>query len=272
MTTAHREFRIFQKSELRTKKKDQGPSMIEGHAAVFNSLSEDLGGWRERIMPGAFSEDLASKPDVRALFNHDPNIVLGRTTSKTLRLSEDTEGLYFEADPPDTQVARDVVTSIDRGDISQCSFGFYVKRQKWAEEPDPDDATGKAKMIVREVHAAKVFDVSPVTYPAYTATDVSSRSLESLFPDGVPGEVRSHVPALDRRQRPRRRSVDQCECDCDPCEAGTCALCTNPDCTGEEMNCIHGGERAAAKPDVVIIETPELERLRMLGRLAEHDE
>lgn len=185
-----REYRVNRQAALRKKKDGNG---IEGHAAVFNQLSVDLGGYRERIMPGAFTRHLGTNPDVRALFNHDPNIVLGRTRSKTLRLKEDDQGLQFDVDPPDTQAARDVMTSIDRGDIDQCSFGFYVRSQKWSEEPDPGDADGKRKMIVREIHDAEVFDVSPVTFPAYEGTDCNTRS---LFPDGIPEEVSSHVPEL----------------------------------------------------------------------------
>lgn len=187
-----REYRVIAKAVLRAKKKGDGKDGIEGHAAVFNQLSEDLGGFRERIMPGAFSEHLKTKPDVRALFNHDPNIVLGRTRSGTLSLAEDDQGLAFDCMPPDTQSARDVMTSIDRGDIDQCSFGFYAKRTKWCEEPHPDYPDDNSrKIVVREVHQAEVFDVSPVTFPAYPQTDCQMRA---WFPDGAPAEIRDHVP------------------------------------------------------------------------------
>ena len=134
-----KEFRIFH-GELRARTKDGKVTGIEGHAAVFNKLSVDLGGFRERVMPRAFADDLKSGPDVRALFNHDPNIILGRTKAKTLRLKEDSQGLHFDCDVPDTQAARDVMTSIARGDIDQCSFGFTVTNQKWSDEQDPDSS------------------------------------------------------------------------------------------------------------------------------------
>ncbi len=205
MSKAIREVR-FTSSQLRAKK---GAGLgIEGHGAVFNQLSQDLGGWRERIMPGAFTRNLATQPDVRALFNHDPNQVLGRTKAKTLRLKEDDIGLHYDVDLPDTQIARDVHTSIDRGDVDQSSFGFFVREQKWSEEPDPADATGKATMIVREVHDADLSDVSPVTYPAYLGADVDTRS---LFPDGIPQEIRTHVPQLDRRAAVKTKRVDGVE-------------------------------------------------------------
>src|SRR5579884_3981804 len=97
---------------------------ISGYAALFNSLSEDLGGFREIIAPGAF--DGCMDDDVRCLFNHDPNMVLGRTASKTLRIEQDDTGLKFECDLPDTDDARDLVELMKRGDVDQCSFAFTV--------------------------------------------------------------------------------------------------------------------------------------------------
>jgi uncharacterized protein len=232
----NREFRIFKKSEIRAKKGDK-PG-IEGHAAVFNQLSEDLGWYREKIMPGAFSAHLKTDPDIRCLFNHDPSAVLGRTKSGTLRVKEDKQGLQYDCDTPDTQVARDLMTSIDRGDVDQCSFGFRVVSQKWSEEPDPADPSSKRKMIVREVHAAEVFDVSPVTYPAYPQTDVNARAAElrSLFPDGVPEEIREHVPEIAAAEE-RAKNQDECECECDcaACQDGECDECSNEKC--EDANC-----------------------------------
>lgn len=198
----------FTTSQIRAKKGSKDDLGIEGHGAVFNQLSQDLGGWRERIMPGAFTKNLQTNPDVRALFNHDPNQVLGRTKAKTLRLNEDAVGLHYDVDLPDTQVARDLHTSIERGDVDQSSFGFYVRSQKWSEEPDPADPTGKATMFVREVHEADLSDVSPVTYPAYLGSDVDVRS---LFPEGIPVEIRRKVPQLDRRAAHKTKRVDGVE-------------------------------------------------------------
>ncbi|HEY0701259.1 MAG TPA: HK97 family phage prohead protease [Candidatus Acidoferrales bacterium] len=240
-----REFRIFKHAELRAKKGDK-PG-LEGHAAVFNQLSEDLGYYREKIMPGAFSDHLKTDPDIRALFNHDPSIVLGRTKSGTLRVNEDKLGLAFDCDMPDTQSARDLMTSIDRGDVDQCSFGFRVVKQKWSEEPDPTDTSGQRTMIVREVHAAQVFDVSPVTYPAYPQTDVNARAAElrSMFPDGVPKEILEHVPGIAAAAE-RRAGAENCACNCAACDDGECDECTNKEC--DDPNCedcpMQDGERA----------------------------
>lgn len=182
---ATKEIRFFHVSVLRA---SGDGKRITGYAAVFNSLSEDLGGFREMVMPGAFDRCLRGAPDVRCLFNHDPNLVLGRTRSGTLRLSADSSGLKFDCDIPDTQAGRDVRESIRRGDVDQCSFGFIVNGQNWREE---DDGSGLPQSI-RELTDVDLFDVSPVTYPAYPQTSVSARL---LWPEGEPTEVRSHKKA-----------------------------------------------------------------------------
>ena len=143
---------------------------IAGHAALFDAISEDLGGFRERIRPGAFAESVA-QDDVRALFNHDPNVILGRNRAGTLRLSEDERGLKIEIVPPDTQGARDLVVSIARGDITQMSFGFAVRPngQLWEK-----DAAGG---VLRTLTSVRLFDISPVVFPAYPETSVAVRAL-----------------------------------------------------------------------------------------------
>jgi len=158
-------------AELRVINKD-GKRKITGYAAVFNSFSENLGGFVERIMPGAF-KDAIDRSDVRALFNHNPDYVLGRSTSGTLKLTEDDTGLYMEIDPPDTQFARDLMVSIERGDISQQSFGFTIDKESWEglNQRDTDP-------IRNLENIGQLFDVSPVTYPAYPDTTVALRSMD----------------------------------------------------------------------------------------------
>jgi uncharacterized protein len=169
------ERRNFTATELRAVSDDKGVRHITGYAAVFNSLSEDLGGFREKIAPGAFARAIKDD-DVRALWNHNSDCVLGRTKSGTLRLSEDEHGLKIECDPPDAQWVRDLMASIDRGDIDQMSFGFIVRRYpdgsrgaQWVEENGED---------IRILTDVELFDVSPVTFPAYPDTEVGLRSLE----------------------------------------------------------------------------------------------
>lgn len=152
---------------------DDKPPMLVGYAARFNSWSDDLGGFKERIRPGAFKNALM-KSDVRALYNHDSNqLPLGRTP-KTLRLLEDTKGLLVEIDLPDTQQARDLQTSINRGDVSQMSFGFIVAENgdEWKEKD------GETRRTITEIR--ELFDVSPVVFPAYPQTKIAVRTKEKL--------------------------------------------------------------------------------------------
>jgi uncharacterized protein len=176
MSSQKREVRFLGQAEVRAK--SDGSKVITGYAAMFNSQSDDLGGFKEVIKPGAFAKSLANGADVRCLFNHSADVVLGRTTAGTLRLTEDEVGLRFECDLPSTQAATDLHTSILRGDINQCSFGFYCIADNWVP-------TKEAPGLLREVIEADVFDVSPVTFPAYQATSLSARA---LFPDGLPEE------------------------------------------------------------------------------------
>ena len=160
--------RRFIRTEVRA---TEGESpKIAGHAALFNVRSQDLGGFVEIIAPSAFDECLASNPDILGLFNHDMMAIpLGRTTSGTLRVNKDAVGLAYEIDPPDTQLARDLVVSLRRKDVSGSSFGFYCLDNLWDFDSDND-------ILVRTVLKASVFDVSPVTNPAYLQTDAAIRS------------------------------------------------------------------------------------------------
>lgn len=154
--------------ELRS---DDGEQRISGYAAMFNTLSENLGGFREQIHAGAFDRVLTD--DVRALFNHDPSFILGRTTAGTLQLDADATGLRYRIDPPDTQYARDLHKSIERGDVTQSSFAFQVGEDDWSEDDD-----GR---LIRTIHSIKrLFDISPVTYPAYPDTSVAARNIDQF--------------------------------------------------------------------------------------------
>ena len=174
-----KEIRSFALNEFRVDSDEGKPPKMHGHAAIFNSLSEDLGGFRERIAPGAFTKTLESS-DIRALFNHDSNIVLGRNKSGTLRLSEDETGLAIEIDPPDTQAARDLIVSMGRGDINQMSFGFVTILDNWANVGNE---------WIRTLLEVDLFDVSPVTYPAYISTDIAVRSMAEAIKLEIPDNM-----------------------------------------------------------------------------------
>jgi HK97 family phage prohead protease len=140
---------------------------IAGYAAVFNSVTDIGGMFREQIAPGAFKSSMAG--DVRALFDHDTSHVLGRTKSETLRLKEDAHGLAVEIDLPDTQTGRDLRESMTRGDIDGMSFGFRVTKQEWDES---------GEIPLRTIREVELFEVSVVTFPAYADTEVALRSLD----------------------------------------------------------------------------------------------
>ena len=149
--------------------------VIEGYASVFDAWSQELGGdfpFMEKVVKGAF-EDSIKEDDIRALFNHDPNYVLGRNLSGTLSLQEDEKGLYVRIVPPNTQWAKDLLVSIKRGDINQMSFGFTVVLDNWTISSDGTD--------VRELLKVRLYDVSPVTFPAYTQTECNIRSMTDVY-------------------------------------------------------------------------------------------
>ena len=145
--------------------------MISGYAAVFDSDSEDLGGFTERIERGAFAEAIKVS-DVRALFNHDNNMILARTASGTLRIYEDERGLKYEFEAPNTTAGNDVLQMIKRGDINQSSFGFTVEQDSWAKRD------GTTYRTIKKVK--RLYDVSPVTFPAYPEASVAVRKLEEI--------------------------------------------------------------------------------------------
>lgn len=147
------------------------PDLV-GHAAVFDQPI-DFRWFTESIAPGAFTEALKRGDDTRALFNHDPNLILGRSP-KTLSMEEDETGLFVRISPPDTQLGRDMVTWINRGDISQMSFAFIPEKEEFDDSEDRD----KPHFTVTQV---RLFDVSPVTYPAYPTTDIGVDEARALF-------------------------------------------------------------------------------------------
>src|SRR5512139_1438023 len=156
----------------------EADGLIRGYASVFDVLSEPMGNekfrFRERIRRGAFTNHLAQNADVRALWQHNPEYVLGRTKNKTLTLIEDIHGLRYLVQPPDTTWARDFYQSIKRGDVDQSSFTFKVVQDKWDREDGQN---------VRTVYEAQLYDVSPVTFPAYIQTSVGTRSVWMEVPE-----------------------------------------------------------------------------------------
>ncbi len=195
--------------ELRLHTDDDGEEKIQGYAARFNKWGD--GYWfREKIAPGAFTQTLKDKDDVRALFNHNPDFPLGRTGISgdgNLELREDKKGLWMELNPTDTSFARDLKTNIEAGVVSQQSFGFEVRKDEWKYFQGEEDKP--AERILRDV---KLFDVSPVTYPFYTDTTVALRSLDKWkVENGIVNEAVDD--ATDDTTDETADSVDDAEVD-----------------------------------------------------------
>ncbi|MBJ6623597.1 HK97 family phage prohead protease [Streptomyces sp. DHE17-7] len=182
---------------LEQRASDDGRISMRGYAYRFNELSHDLGGFRERIVPGAGGPSLRQH-DVYATFNHDTQSLLGRTSSGTLRVGEDREGGWYEIDLPDTTVGRDVAELLKRGDLKGSSFTFRVLDggQRRADDDDPE--TG---LPVREITAMDVVELGPVVNPAYPTTQASLRSIEAALhigefaPPDAEGEERDSQSA-----------------------------------------------------------------------------
>ena len=199
---------VTRKPEIR--QSEDGPTTLTGYAAVFDKDSEELGYWDpfvERIDRAAFDDCLADKPDVRCLFNHDPNIVLGRTKSETLTLTVDNIGLRYEAVLPASGVEM-VAEAVKRGDVDQSSFAFSIRSQKWERVKDGPD-----RRTILEVE--ELYDVSPVTYPAYPDTTVAARSRAQQLDDGNAGQdpedgkPSPEAAEVDRLKRLLKESADR---------------------------------------------------------------
>jgi HK97 family phage prohead protease len=170
-----RRFLESRSARVRVERREDKRAVVVGYAAVFwdpaepgtqYELYDDL---VERVMPGCFDRAMMDGDDCRALFNHDPNLILGRTTAGTCRLSVDRKGLRYEIDMPDTMCATDVVKHIERGDVTGSSFSFLVESYNWQEE---------GNVAIRGLTGVKLYDVGPVTFPAYEATSVGLRAVE----------------------------------------------------------------------------------------------
>jgi HK97 family phage prohead protease len=168
----------------------KGPR-VEGYAALFYSASDPgseyhfSGLWDdfvERIMPGAFDRAIR-EDDVRGLFNHNPDFILGRNKAGTMRLKADAKGLWYSIDMPAHALAGVVLESVSRGDVSGSSFAFLADDVQYREQKQP---LGDV-LVIREVHSVTLVDVSPVVYPAYQSTTAGAVRAEDLTPAWWPG-------------------------------------------------------------------------------------
>jgi hypothetical protein len=196
-------------TQFEVRREVDGRRTLVGYAAVFDELSVPLPGWRgvfqEKLQRGAFRRVLNG--DTRALWNHDPNYVLGRTTSGTLRLFEDERGLRVEITPPENVLAQAFLESIERGDVTQMSFAFAVG-------PDGQEWERGGEMDIRTItEVMELSDVSPVTYPAYPQTEVALRGYLGVdaveLVDGVDEESDGRAPDEIEREAGLRAQTEQ---------------------------------------------------------------
>ena len=169
-----KETRFYNLEQIEVRSDDGEQPVIDGYAATYNDFSEDLGGFVEVIERGFFDNALETS-DIVSLWNHNSDKPLGRQSAGTLKVASDYNGLRTITNPPDTTWGKDAIISIKRGDVKQMSFAFSVKSggDDWETKPDG--------MVVRTLLSGgceKIYDISPVTYPAYPSTSVSARALD----------------------------------------------------------------------------------------------
>ena len=159
-------------TELEVRKSDDGTVTLRGYAAVFDKLSDDLGGFREIIKRGAFDASLKGDSEIKALWGHNSDYVIGSRNNGTLKLKEDKNGLAIEIEPPESGFLRDLVAPVERGDVDKMSFGFRVRAggSQWDEDDNGN--------IIRTLTNVRLFEVSPVAFPAYPDTTIAKRSLQ----------------------------------------------------------------------------------------------
>ena len=198
----------FIKLEVRAEKRADEKPVIKGQAAVFNQETVIRGWFREQIEPGAFRKVLENKPDTIGCFNHDWNVVLGRTTANTLLLKETPNGLDYEIDiNPDDPEAMSVYAKVARGDVSQSSFAFQVGEEKWFYPPDES----KELPLRTITEFSELFDVCPATFGAYPQTSAAVRSKfqNATEPESHPQAVSGGTEEeLVVRQALRTRELD----------------------------------------------------------------
>lgn len=186
------EVRLFNDESLEIRSSQESEAkVISGYALKFNTRSNVLGDFIETIEPGAL--DGADMSDVRALVDHNPSLIIGRSSSGTLKLDVDEVGLRFEISLPNTQYANDLYENIRLGNISNCSFGFNIASQGATREKNP--TTGLYFQRIKKI--SKLTDVSVVTYPAYNDTDVYARNLDQAIKESNKDEIEKMKFDLD---------------------------------------------------------------------------
>jgi HK97 family phage prohead protease len=241
-----KELRYTRAQELRIQNGTDGSRTLSGVAVVYNSPSVDMGGWREIVVPGCFTDTLKNS-DVLMLRDHASIQLLGREKSGTLTLRDSPTGLNFIRKLPNTTQAADLAESIRRGDLDGVSFGFTVAENgdKWASD-------GKGT-VTRSLLKVDLAEISVTSFPAYPAASVSIRS--------CPPEIRSLMG-----RKTNRSEADDCTCLCPECVDGDCADCSDEDCDSDGCSC-QNEERSATTPR--LLSSSEVNKMYMTLALSE---
>ena len=168
-----KEIRTFEAQDMEIRTEEDNAPVVRGYAAVFDKLSVDMG-FREKIAPGAFAKSI-EKNNIKALWNHNTDFPLANTKAGTLTLKEDSKGLRFELELPDSTWGKDAEIAIRRGDCDGVSFGFRVNVDEWENS--------NQEKPVRTLRDVELFEISPTPFPAYPQTSLNVRSADEVFED-----------------------------------------------------------------------------------------
>jgi uncharacterized protein len=214
-----------------------GSKQIQGYAIVFNSPSVDLGGFTEICAPSMLNRTLKENPDVLAFRDHKQELLLGRTTAGTLELRTDSTGLAFTITLPKTNIGDDTAENVRLGNLSGVSFGFSTRLDDWIV-----DASGN---VVRTLLDVDLYEISPTSFPAYSATSVNTRSCPSALRSKLRTNKRDDEDVCNEDSPDydpdacEDEEEERCDCECSECLDGNCGDCTEDDCDDED--CLSGG-------------------------------
>ena len=246
MGTMERRFLPLEDVELRA---DEEGLHLSGYGAVFNAEATIMGAFREQVAPGAYAKTI-QEGDIRALWNHDPSIVLGRNRSGTLKLEEDDRGLRFELTPPDNEWGRPVVDAVKRGDVSGASILFAPIKQEWQRGES-------GELALRTIKEARLFSVDPVTFPVFTETSVRARS-----EDGQGAEIEDILIEARRIERCAAHGMELTRADRDVLDQAVAMLQSRMALIEPEPD---NGDHSESEPETETVHHSADERARWLA-------
>ena len=223
------ETRSYASTRLETRKSPDGSMQLVGTAIVFDSPSQDLGGFTEIVKYESVQASLKRNPDLFMLWQHDPSQPLARVKTGSLQTTLTRDGLDFVATLPTSPLGQIAYQAVSDGTVDSVSFGFSI-------EPGGDEWVMQGDKVVRILRDINIGEISPVTWAAYLAPHVDVRSA----PQAIRAKLKRTYDDVDDPELDDEDDTDseeeRCECDCDACEDGECEDCTNPDCDDEDCD------------------------------------